>query len=71
LQQYSTNTTSTTLEGPAVYKKIYGATSITTDGTYNNIKTKDLPYHESAYYSTTNALNLIIIKKIIFIKSTI
>ena len=41
---------------PAVYKKIYGATSITSDGTYIYIKTKDLPDHKSAYYPTTNAL---------------
>ncbi len=41
---------------PDVYKKIYGATSITSDGTYIYIKTKDLPDHKSAYYPTTNAL---------------
>jgi hypothetical protein len=54
----STNTTSTTtiVEVPAVYKNIYGATSITSDGTYIYIKTKDLPDHKSAYYPTTNAL---------------
>lgn len=43
-------------EVPAVYKKIYGATSVTSDGTYITIKTKDLPDHKSAYYATTNAL---------------
>ena len=52
----STDTTTSTTEVPAVYKKIYGATSITSDGTYIYIKTKDLPDHKSAYYPTTNAL---------------
>ena len=52
----STDTTTTTNEVPAVYKKIYGATSITSDGTYIYIKTKDLPDHKSAYYPTTNSL---------------
>lgn len=41
---------------PVVYTKIYGATSITSDGTYIYIKTKDLPDHKSAYYPTGNAL---------------
>jgi hypothetical protein len=44
------------VEVPAVYKKIYGATSVTNDGTYITIKTKGLPDHKSAYYATTNAL---------------
>lgn len=52
----NTNTPTATVEVPAVYKKIYGATSITSDGTYIYIKTKDLPDHKSAYYPTTNAL---------------
>ena len=51
-----TDTTDATVEVPAVYKKIYGATSITNDGTYIYIKTKDLPDHKSAYYQTTKAL---------------
>ena len=67
----STDTSCKTLEVPAVYKRIYGATSITTDATYINIKTKDLPDHKSAFYSITNALNLILIKKIIIIKYTL
>lgn len=46
----------TTTEVPAVYKKIYGATSITTDGTWVYIKTKDLPDHKSPYYQPSNAL---------------
>ena len=41
---------------PAVYNKIYGATSITFDGTFVTIKSSDLPDHKSAYYQTTNAL---------------
>jgi len=41
---------------PAVYSKIYGATSITSDGTFLTIKTNGLPDHKSAYYPTTNAL---------------
>jgi hypothetical protein len=55
----SKNDTTTTIGSvavPAVYNKIYGATSITSDGTYIYIKTKDLPDHKSAYYATTNAL---------------
>ena len=32
---------------PDVYKKIYGATSITTDGTYVTIKTNGQPDHKS------------------------
>lgn len=45
-----------TMEIPAVYKKIYGASSITTDGTWIYIKTADLPDHKSPYYSTSNPL---------------
>jgi YHYH protein len=41
---------------PAVYNKIYGATSITNDGTYITIKTNGMPDHKSAYYATGNAL---------------
>lgn len=41
---------------PAVYNKIYGATSITFDGTFVTIKSSDLPDHKSVYYQTTNAL---------------
>ena len=52
----SDTTTTTNLEVPAVYKKIYGAVSITNDGTYLYIKTKDLPDHKSVYYPSTNAL---------------
>lgn len=52
----STNTNNTSIAVPAVYNKIYGATSITNDGTYITIKTKDLPDHKSPYYATNNAL---------------
>ena len=47
---------SANVEVPAVYKKIYGASSVTSDGTYITIKTKGLPDHKSAYYATTNSL---------------
>lgn len=52
----STSSGNATFDVPAVYKKIYGATSITNDGTYIIIKTKDLPDHKSPYYHTNNAL---------------
>lgn len=39
-----------------VYKKIYGATSITSDGTWITIKTNGLPDHKSVYYSVSNSL---------------
>ncbi len=41
---------------PAVYNKIYGATSITYDGTFVTIKCNALPDHKSAYYQTNNVL---------------
>jgi hypothetical protein len=41
---------------PAVYSKIYGATSITSDGTYITIKSTGEPDHKSVYYPTTHAL---------------
>ena len=41
---------------PEVYKKIYGATSITSDGTFITIKSKGLPDHTSPYYATSNSL---------------
>jgi YHYH protein len=41
---------------PAVYAKIYGATSITFDGTFVTIKCNALPDHKSAYYATANPL---------------
>lgn len=41
---------------PAVYSKIYGATSITSDGNYLTIKTTGLPDHKSVYYASSNSL---------------
>ena len=41
---------------PEVYSKIYGATSITSDGTFITIKTAGTPDHKSIYYPTTNPL---------------
>lgn len=54
----SSTTSSTTVssEVPAVYKKIYGATSITSDGSFIYIKTKGLPDHKSTYYPSSNTL---------------
>ena len=50
------STMTTTATVPTVYSKIYGATSVTSDGTYITIKTNGLPDHKSAYYPTSNAL---------------
>lgn len=41
---------------PDLYKKIYGASSITSDGNYVYVKSPGLPDHKSVYYGTTNAL---------------
>jgi len=41
---------------PAVYNKIYGASSVTSDGTTITIKTTGTPDHKSVYYPTTNSL---------------
>lgn len=41
---------------PAVFNKIYGASSITSDGTYVTIKTTGTPDHKSVYYPTSNSL---------------
>lgn len=54
-----TNPVVTTTVGanvPDVYKKIYGASSITNDGTYITVKTNGLPDHKSIYYNTSNTL---------------
>ncbi|WP_405604894.1 YHYH protein [Polaribacter sp. Asnod1-A03] len=48
--------TNETFEVPTVYSKIYGATSITNDGTYITIKTNGTPDHKSVYYQQTNEL---------------
>jgi len=41
---------------PDVYKKIYGAVSITSDGTWITIKSNGLPDHKSVYYPISNSL---------------
>jgi hypothetical protein len=41
---------------PAVYSKIYGATSITSDGTYIITKSNHLPDYKSVYYPTTDSM---------------
>ena len=41
---------------PDVYKKIYGASSVTSDGTFITIKTKGIPDHQSTYYAPSNVL---------------
>lgn len=56
-KSFADNTSGTaTTSVPEVYKKIYGATSITSDGTYITIKTTGEPDHKSVYYPATNAL---------------
>ena len=50
----TTNPTTNTV--PAVYSKIYGATNITSDGTYITVKTNGLPDHISCYWPTSNSL---------------
>jgi hypothetical protein len=52
----STTTPPTSVAVPAVYNKIYGATSITNDGTFITIKTNGVPDHKSVYYPTNHAL---------------
>lgn len=51
----SSGTTTPSVTVPDVYKKIYGATSITSDGTYVTIKTNGQPDHKSVYYATTDS----------------
>ena len=46
----------TLINVPAVYYKIYGATSITNDGTFITIKSNGMPDHVSPYYATSNSL---------------
>ena len=41
---------------PDVFKKIYGASSITADDNYVYIKTNGMPDHKSIYYSPSNSL---------------
>ncbi len=46
----------TTTSIPKVYKKIYGATSMSSDGNYLTIKTNATPDHKSVYYPTNHPL---------------
>ena len=50
----STPDVETTTTVPAVYQKIYGASSITSDGTYVTIKTNGTPDYKSVYYPTSS-----------------
>ena len=52
----TSNPANTNTVVPDIYKKIYGASSITSDGTFITIKSFGLPDHKSSYYATTNAL---------------
>jgi len=52
----SNNNNNSTSTIPDVYKKIYGASSISSDGTYIIIKTTGTPDHKSVYYPTGNTL---------------
>ncbi len=46
----------TKIEVPSVYKNIYGAKSITSDGKFVYIKTNGTPDHKSIYYSKNDSL---------------
>jgi hypothetical protein len=48
-----TTTTESNTDALAIYKKIYGATSVSQDGDFVVITTKDLPDHKSPYYKGT------------------
>ncbi|QXP59695.1 YHYH protein [Olleya sp. HaHaR_3_96] len=48
--------TTETTEIPAIYFKIYGATNITSDGTYVTINTNGMPDHKSVYYPISDEL---------------
>ena len=52
----TTNSNSNSIPVPDVYKKIYGASSISNDGSYITIKTTGAPDHKSVYYPTGNPL---------------
>jgi hypothetical protein len=43
-------------EVPEIYLKIYGASSITSDGTFVTIKTSGAPDHKSIYYASSSLL---------------
>jgi len=52
----NSNSSATNATVPAIYQKIYGALSITSDGTYVTIKTNGLPDHKSIYWPTSKSL---------------
>jgi hypothetical protein len=52
----TTTPTTTTNTVPDVYKKIYGASSVTSDGTFITIKSTGAPDHKSVYYATSDPL---------------
>jgi hypothetical protein len=47
------NNNNNSADALAIYKRVYGATSITQDGDYVVIKTTNLPDHKSPYYKGT------------------
>ena len=49
------DTPSPTVTVPDIYKKIYGASSVTSDGTFITIKTNGVPDHKSIYFVANNA----------------
>lgn len=51
----TTNPTTNT-EIPAVYKKIYGAVSMSIDGSFLTVKTNGMPDHTSPYFVTSHSL---------------
>ena len=51
-----TTTPSTASEVPSHFKLIYGATKITSDGTYVTIEATGAPDHKSVYYATNSSL---------------
>lgn len=52
----TTPTGGNSLTVPDVYNKIYGATSVSNDGTNITIQTNGMPDHVSPYYDTSNTL---------------
>ncbi len=52
----STTNSSDPSNVPSIYKKIYGAISISSDGTYLTIKTNGVPDHPSIYFPASNVL---------------
>jgi len=55
LQSGCKKSSSSSVPVPAIYKKIYGATSITNDGTYITIKSTGVPDHKSVYFPTSDS----------------